>query len=277
MHRGGFLTTARLANRGLSRVIAHAGVWTRGRVVNRQTPSTGKKTKPRACEKFQIWHPRFSISFTVSALARFGDRGIRALVCRSRQILAVSSEVGGAKMSSLAKQRLAIERKSWRKDHPHGFVAKPAAMRDGSLQLLRWECKVPGKAGTHWEGGLYPVVLEFTEDYPSKPPRVAFPAGFFHPNVYPSGKVCLSILNEEKAWKPSITVKQILVGVQELLDNPNNADAAQDAAYRLYKKSGTEYAKRVRIEASKYMEASVPTMPAGGTGPVGGDDDVILL
>lgn len=180
-------------------------------------------------------------------------------------------------MSSLAKQRLAIERKSWRKDHPHGFVAKPAAMRDGSLQLLRWECKVPGKAGTHWEGGLYPVVLEFTEDYPSKPPRVAFPAGFFHPNVYPSGKVCLSILNEEKAWKPSITVKQILVGVQELLDNPNNADAAQDAAYRLYKKSGTEYAKRVRIEASKYMEASVPTMPAGGTGPVGGDDDVILL
>ena len=89
--------------------------------------------------------------------------------------------------------------------------------------------------------------------------------------------MCLSILNEEKAWKPSITVKQILVGVQELLDNPNNADAAQDAAYRLYKRSGTEYAKRVRIEASKYMEASVPTLPAGGTGPVGGDDDVILL
>ena len=75
--------------------------------------------------------------------------------------------------------------------------------------------------------------------------------------------MCLSILNEEKAWKPSITVKQILVGVQELLDNPNNADAAQDAAYRLYKRSGTEYAKRVRIEASKYMEASVPTLPAG--------------
>ena len=33
----------------------------------------------------------------------------------------------------------------------------------------------------------------------------------------PSGKVCLSILNEEKSWKPSITVKQILVGVQELM------------------------------------------------------------
>ena len=84
-------------------------------------------------------------------------------------------------MSSLAKQRLAIERKGWRKDHPHGFVAKPATMRDGSLQLLRWECKVPGKAGTHWEGGLYPVVLEFSEDYPSKPPGSLSPPGFSTP------------------------------------------------------------------------------------------------
>jgi hypothetical protein len=31
----------------------------------------------------------------------------------------------------------------------------------------------------------------------------------FHPNVFPSGTVCLSILNEEKAWRPSITVKQV--------------------------------------------------------------------
>lgn len=109
-------------------------------------------------------------------------------------------------MTSLAKQRLAIERKGWRKDHPHGFVAKPITLGDGSVQMLVWECKVPGKAGTLWENGLYPVKMEFTEDYPSKPPKVSFPQGFFHPNVYPSGKVCLSILNEEKAWKPSITV-----------------------------------------------------------------------
>ena len=68
---------------------------------------------------------------------------------------------------------------------------------------------------------LRPWRWEFTEDYPSKPPKVSFPQGFFHPNIYPSGKVCLSILNEEKSWKPSITVKQILVGVQELMAWPD--------------------------------------------------------
>ena len=31
----------------------------------------------------------------------------------------------------------------------------------------------------------------------------------FHPNIFPSGTVCLSILNEEKAWVPTITVKQV--------------------------------------------------------------------
>jgi ubiquitin-conjugating enzyme E2 I len=66
--------------------------------------------------------------------------------------------------------------------------------------------------------------MEFTEDYPSKPPKCndchnsliylvtgKFPANFFHPNVYPSGTVCLSILNEEEDWKPTITIKQALI------------------------------------------------------------------
>jgi ubiquitin-protein ligase len=36
-----------------------------------------------------------------------------------------------------------------------------------------------------------------------------FEPPLFHPNVYPSGTICLSILNEEKAWKPAISIKQV--------------------------------------------------------------------
>ena len=36
-----------------------------------------------------------------------------------------------------------------------------------------------------------------------------FTPPLFHPNVYPSGTVCLSILDEEKGWKPAITIKQV--------------------------------------------------------------------
>lgn len=45
-----------------------------------------------------------------------------------------------------------------------------------------------------WEGGYYPMTIHFSENYPFMPPKCKFPQGFFHPNVYPSGKVCLQSL-----------------------------------------------------------------------------------
>jgi ubiquitin-conjugating enzyme E2 I len=172
-------------------------------------------------------------------------------------------------MSSLLSARLAQERKDWRKDHPHGFIAKPLVQKDKNgdsvTDMTVWNCSIPGKAGTAWEGGVYPITLTFGKDYPAKPPRVAFPPGFFHPNVYPTGKVCLSILNEEKGWKPSVSIKQILVGVQELLDAPNLSDPAQQEAYDKLRRSKADYLRIVKEQAKKY-----------GANAVGSDDVIVL-
>uniref|UniRef100_A0A7N2R6V9 UBC core domain-containing protein n=1 Tax=Quercus lobata TaxID=97700 RepID=A0A7N2R6V9_QUELO len=177
----------------------------------------------------------------------------------------------------IARGRLAEERKAWRKNHPHGFVAKPETLTDGTVNLMVWHCTIPGKAGglclmldcgnigrigngaagnsrwqTDWEGGYFPLTLHFSEDYPSKPPKCKFPPNFFHPNVYPSGTVCLSILNEDSGWRPAITVKQILVGIQDLLDQPNPSDPAQTEGYHLFIQDAAEYKKRVRQQAKQY-------------------------
>ena len=79
-----------------------------------------------------------------------------------------------------------------------------------------------------------------------------FPAGFFHPNIYPSGTVCLSILNEDEQWRPSITVKQILLGIQELMDSPNEKSPAQSDGYVTFTQRKEEYKKRVKEQATKY-------------------------
>ena len=47
-------------------------------------------------------------------------------------------------------------------DHPFGYVAKPETLPDGSTNVLKWNCLLPGKDGTNWEGGLFPLTLEFT-------------------------------------------------------------------------------------------------------------------
>ena len=47
-------------------------------------------------------------------------------------------------------------------------------------------------------------------------------------------QVCLSILDEEKDWRPAITIKQILLGIQDLLTDPNIKDPAQKEAYHSF-------------------------------------------
>lgn len=92
----------------------------------------------------------------------------------------------------------------------------------------------------------------FSDDYPSKPPKCKLPQGFFHPNIYPSGTVCLSILNEDGDWRPAISVKQILVGIQDLFDQPNELDPAQTEGYQLFVHDKEEYKRRVRLQAKQY-------------------------
>uniref|UniRef100_A0A8C0JKP5 Ubiquitin conjugating enzyme E2 I n=1 Tax=Canis lupus dingo TaxID=286419 RepID=A0A8C0JKP5_CANLU len=74
-------------------------------------------------------------------------------------------------MSGIALSRLAQERKAWRKDHPFGFVAVPTKNPDGTMNLMNWECAIPGKKGTPWEGGLFKLRMLFKDDYPSSPPK----------------------------------------------------------------------------------------------------------
>ena len=87
-------------------------------------------------------------------------------------------------MSSLCHNRLQEERKLWRADHPYAFVAKPSKATDGpGLNLMKWDCQIPGKDGTIWGGGIYKLELQFTTDYPLQPPGVKFSPPLFHPST----------------------------------------------------------------------------------------------
>eukprot|EP00729_Bicosta_minor_P016261 gene16261-17362_t len=115
--------------------------------------------------------------------------GINHLIGYSSQI-EVHKEA--ATMAALA--RLKQERKSIRKDRPHGFSAKPSKDADGAMDMYKWKCVIPGRDGTPWEGGYYHLTVMFTDEYPLVPPKAKFLPGMFHPNVYPNGDVCLTLL-----------------------------------------------------------------------------------
>ncbi|XP_058127643.1 SUMO-conjugating enzyme UBC9-like [Anopheles ziemanni] len=152
-------------------------------------------------------------------------------------------------MSETAVTRLTEERKAWRRDHPFGFVARPVKNRDGSQDLMVWECVIPGKTRTPWQGGSYKLRMYFNDDYPLSPPLCMFEPPLFHPNVFPSGKVALSTLDKEKDWHPAMTIKQLLLGIQRLLTEPNFKDPAHPEAYTVYRRGRLMYKERIREQA----------------------------
>ncbi|PNW88213.1 hypothetical protein CHLRE_01g019450v5 [Chlamydomonas reinhardtii] len=163
-------------------------------------------------------------------------------------------------MASAAASRLQEERRQWRKDHPPGMTAKPTTAKDGSTDIFVWDCKVPGMKGTFCEGGLFPFTIKFSPEHPHKPPLVFMPKGFFHVNVFDDGGVCLSILKEVvpkhlgdvSGWRPSFTVKQILIAMQELLSSPNFGSVANFAVAHLKARSEKEYLQRMKDQTAKY-------------------------
>ncbi|CAI2383113.1 unnamed protein product [Moneuplotes crassus] len=153
----------------------------------------------------------------------------------------------------ICKERIIMERKNWRKNHPHGFIARPVKDKNGDMDIFRWKCIIPGVKETIWEGGHLLLYVEFPEEFPNKPPKCQFSPPLPHPNIYPSGTVCLSILSEDEDWKPSITIPTILKGIQELLDNPNLESPAQLQAFEDYRKDPKKYEENIK----KYVEESI--------------------
>lgn len=150
---------------------------------------------------------------------------------------------------NIAASRLASERKSWRKDHPYGASAKPRTKADGSVDLFIWDITFPGKGD--YDGATIPLTIFFSKDFPAIAPIVRLPRGFIHPNVFDDGSICLSIIGNQ--WKPSITLKEIVLGVQELLVTPNEKDPANWDANDMYLHHSEEYKSTVDHQRHRYM------------------------
>ena len=99
--------------------------------------------------------------------------------------------------------------------------------------LFLWNVVFEGPEDTLYEGGYFRAQLKFPDSYPNNPPEMTFLSKMWHPNVYPDGKVCISILHSpgtdafnsmetaEERWRPILGVEAILISVISMLNDPN--------------------------------------------------------
>ncbi|KAK2882534.1 hypothetical protein FQN49_000261 [Arthroderma sp. PD_2] len=90
---------------------------------------------------------------------------------------------------------------------------------------------IVGPPGTPYEFGFFEFSIKFTEDYPANPPHVQATTTNggrcrFNPNIYASGKVCVSILgtwegSSGEQWSSAQGLESILISIQSLMSaNP---------------------------------------------------------
>jgi len=136
-------------------------------------------------------------------------------------------------MACVATKLLQQQFKRLLTDPVEGFACE---LPDDS-NLFEWRIYLEGPRETMYAGGVFQLAMNFPQDYPMQPPDLKFLSDFWHPNVYPDGKVCISILHPpgedemsgelpEERWLPTQSVSTILLSVISLLSDPNFSSPA---------------------------------------------------
>ena len=132
--------------------------------------------------------------------------------------------------------------------------------------FYNWSVVIFGPPDTIFESGFFKALLSFPEDYPNSPPKMVFTSKMFHPNIYPDGRVCISILhppgkdafNEqekmEEKWRPSLGAEEILLSVISILNDPNCDSPANIDAAVMLRNNPEEYKNTVRALVYQTME-----------------------
>ncbi|KAA6413504.1 MAG: ubiquitin-conjugating enzyme E2 [Lasallia pustulata] len=155
--------------------------------------------------------------------------------------------------TTVSSRRLFHEYKHLLTNPPDGITAGPVSEDD----IFVWEALILGPEGTPFEGGVFPAELKFPRDYPLAPPTMRFLGEVWHPNVYPTGAVCISILHPpgddpnhyeqaSERWSPIQSVEKILISVMSMLAEPNDESPANVEAAKMWRERRGEYEKRVR-------------------------------
>ncbi|EEP78910.1 conserved hypothetical protein [Uncinocarpus reesii 1704] len=111
-------------------------------------------------------------------------------------------------------------------------------------------------------GGYFKARMTFPRNYPYSPPSFKFTRPIFHPNVYNTGELCISILHAPgddemsgesaaERWSPAQRVESVLISILSLLDDAEINSAANVSASVMLRDDPEKYKEKVRNEVEK--------------------------
>lgn len=121
--------------------------------------------------------------------------------------------------------------------------------------LAQLQAIIQGPENTPYEGREFLIKLEFTNEFPQKPPKGYFLTKIFHPNIHPeTGAICLSLLSSD--WTENTEIPHLLLAIRCLLIEPNPASALNEEAGRLMLENYTDYFQKAKLMTQVYATKS---------------------
>ncbi|EMD38669.1 hypothetical protein CERSUDRAFT_113847 [Gelatoporia subvermispora B] len=135
----------------------------------------------------------------------------------------------GAEGGASTIKRLSSELMTLMMSSSPGISAFPKS----DSNLYEWAGTIEGPAGTVYAGLCYKISISFPPNYPYVAPTIKYDSPCYHPNVdIKSGAICLDILQDQ--WSAIYSVQTILLSLQSLLGEPNNASPLNPDAANLW-------------------------------------------
>ena len=92
---------------------------------------------------------------------------------------------------------------------------------DYNQQKVQLKASIQAPQDTIYDGGEFQVIVQYTYNYPFKPPSVWFETKIWHPNINTeTGELCIEFLREAQ-WSPSICCRTLLLMVQNVIGYPD--------------------------------------------------------
>eukprot|EP00933_Yihiella_yeosuensis_P038114 TRINITY_DN32074_c0_g1_i1.p1 TRINITY_DN32074_c0_g1~~TRINITY_DN32074_c0_g1_i1.p1 ORF type:complete len:197 (-),score=40.04 TRINITY_DN32074_c0_g1_i1:204-794(-) len=122
---------------------------------------------------------------------------------------------------------------------------------------------IEGPTQTPYEGGSYRLKIVIGAEFPAQPPRAVFLTKIFHPNVSPTGDVCVNTLKRD--WDPqNWSISHILQVIRCLLIVPFPESALNEEAGKLFMESYNEYFSHAAMINKVHAMATSEAQAADG-------------
>lgn len=119
--------------------------------------------------------------------------------------------------------------------------------------IVNWNVKIQGPAGTPYEGGTFIVNVDFSDNYPFKCPNMKFVTKIYHPNIKTeTGEICAEAI--KNSWVPTLNANFIIKMLVELISNPNGEAPQEPEIAREFLMNRTTFNKNAQEFTEKYAK-----------------------